>query len=414
MQSYYDVTEVPTASKRKRGSTKPPRKRGRIETSHKKSSDDMESFFSRFYGTENKPPDSDSDSESEEEPNEKPNVEELEKKVEELKKAGVKDVDDLILLGQSYHPRHNPRFYDLDLSLLHQLVEPLTSLRNLVGMHKVKQDIVSQIVFFVQELNKGDDHKKQDMLHTVITGPPGVGKTELGKILGRVYAKMGILKKGHMRVVKRADMIGKYLGHTAPKTQAAIDSCRGGVMFIDEAYALGNPEQRDLFAKECLDTLNQNLSERRDFLCIIAGYKDSLDQCFFAYNPGLRRRFSFHYDIEGYSAHELRDIFLLKVQQRNWTMNADDMEALSSFFVRNYRYFPRFGGDMETLFLKAQIFHGRRVMLLEKAHRKILTVDDMEGGFKLFVSARRYDEELPDNTDGASKSGSQMMIYHNK
>merc|ERR1711991_1200935 len=107
-----------------------------------------------------------------------------------------------------------------------------------------------------------------DMLHTVITGPPGVGKTELGRILGHIYKGMGVLKKGHLKIVKRSDLIGKYLGHTAAKTQDVIDECSGGVMFIDEAYSLCNKEGRDSFSKECIDTLNQNLTERRDFLCI--------------------------------------------------------------------------------------------------------------------------------------------------
>ena len=91
--------------------------------------------------------------------------------------------------------------------------------------------------------------------------------------------------KYEFKIVKRSDLIGKYLGHTAAKTQKVIDSCKGGVLFIDEAYSLGNPEGRDSFSKECIDTINQNLTENKaNLLCIIAGYKDALDKCFFAYN----------------------------------------------------------------------------------------------------------------------------------
>ena len=202
-------------------------------------------------------------------------------------------------------------------------------------MNKVKEDMVNQIVFFLQGFNKSDkcnecidcslgrecqQELNNDMLHTVITGPPGVGKTELGKILGQVYKEMGVLKKGTLKVVKRSDLIGKYLGHTAAKTQDVIDECSGGVMFIDEAYSLGNKEGRDSFSKECLDTLNQNLTERRDFLCIIAGYEESLDNCFFNYNEGLKRRFSFRYNITGYSAVELKQIFELKVKKESWNL----------------------------------------------------------------------------------------------
>jgi SpoVK/Ycf46/Vps4 family AAA+-type ATPase len=176
-------------------------------------------------------------------------------------------------------------------------------------MRSVKDNIINQIVFFLQGLNN-EDPDKNDMMHTVITGPPGVGKTELGKILGKVYKAMGILSSDKMKIVSRSDLVGKYLGHTAKKTQEVIDECKGGIMFIDEAYSLGNKEGRDSFAKECIDTINQNLTERRDFLCIIAGYRDALDDCFFSYNEGLKRRFSFRYDIEAYDANELKHIFI--------------------------------------------------------------------------------------------------------
>ena len=126
------------------------------------------------------------------------------------------------------------------------------------------------------------------------------------------------------RIVKRADLIGKYLGHTAAKTQEVIDSCKGGVLFIDEAYSLGNAEGRDSFSKECIDTLNQNLSENKNnLLCIIAGYKESLEKCFFSYNEGLNRRFSFRYNIEPYSAEQLRDIFLCKLREIKWDIKSE-------------------------------------------------------------------------------------------
>ena len=161
---------------------------------------------------------------------------------------------------------------------------------------------MNQIVFFLQGLNQKErcgscidcsynlpcpTNLNDDMLHTVITGSPGTGKTELGKILGKVYKAMGVLSNGTFHIAKRSDLIGRFQGHTAVKTQEFIDKCKGGVMFIDEAYSLGNKEQRDTFSKECIDTINQNLTERRDFLCIIAGYRKELNKCFFAYNPGL-------------------------------------------------------------------------------------------------------------------------------
>ena len=229
-----------------------------------------------------------------------------------------------------------------------------------------------------------------DMLHTVITGPPGVGKTVLGKILAKVYKEMGVLSKGHFTLVKRSDLVGKYLGHTAAKTQEKINECIGGVMFIDEAYSLGNNEGRDSFSKECLDTLNQNLTENRDLLVIIAGYADSLENSFFNMNEGLKRRFSFRYDIEKYTPGELMEIFLLKVENDDWNLSKNiDKKELLDFFDKNYDSFKNFGGDIETLLLNCKIMHCRRTLFIKPEERKIFTIEDIIGGLDNFVKHRK-------------------------
>lgn len=328
----------------------------------------------------------------------------------------IRDIHDLIELGKYYHCKNLTSYHDINLEILFYLIEPLTELSRLIGMQEVKQSMVDQILFFLQKLNHKDKCNKcidcimdnecsyktinEDMLHTVITGPPGVGKTELGKILGKVYKAMGVLTKGHVNIARRPDLVGKYLGQTAHRTQDFIDKCKGGVMFIDEAYSLGNPEGRDSFAKECIDTINQNLTERRDFLCIIAGYEKALEESFFSYNEGLKRRFSFRYEIKGYTYDELCEMFLLKINSEGWSYE-DDKDKLVDFFKKNIEEFPRFGGDIETLFLKAKIMHSRRIVFKEPSNRKKIILDDILKGFKNFSRHRREIEEnkLPPKID---------------
>lgn len=339
----------------------------------------------------------------------------------------IETIDDIIELGKKFHCKRNRKFNGIDMRILCNLVLPLTELRDLIGMKAVKQNIINQIIFFLEGFNKSDkcnncincahgvkcdNTKNNDMLHTVITGPPGVGKTELGRILGKVYKALGILSSDTMKIATRSDLIGKYLGHTAAKTQAFIDSCKGGVMFIDEAYSLGNPEGRDSFSKECLDTLNQNMSERRDFLVIIAGYKDALEKCFFNYNEGLKRRFSFRYEIDGYTSDEIMQIFKMKIQKGGWELESDvklgdtpetinekeeKNRALHLFFMENLKYFPHFGGDTETLFLNCKIYHAKRVFMGPESAKKVLTLEDINEAFQVFVGHRKYkkNDSLP-------------------
>lgn len=358
--------------------------------------------------------------------------------------SSISSINDLITLGKSYHCKKNTQYAGMNLRVLCNLVAPLTELSGMVGMESVKQHIVNQILFFLQgnhnsgKCNQCIDcvynlpclNSQTEMLHTAITGPPGVGKTEFGKILGKVYKEMGILSKGTFKLVTRADLIAGYLGQTAIKTQKVIDEARGGVLFIDEAYSLGNSELRDSFSKECIDTLNQNLSERRDFLCIIAGYEKELEKCFFNYNEGLRRRFSFRYNFVPYDYKELLQIFEKKINLSNWEIsykpNNDDSldvtnlkinqrDTILKLFKKNNTSFPNFGGDMETLLLNCKIAHTKRCTFSDR-ERRVITVGDIEEGLQSFVNHRKYHNKLKDthttvhNVDFTTNT----CIYSNK
>ena len=123
---------------------------------------------------------------------------------------------------------------------------------------------------------------------------------------------------GYLQRHRAASLVSSiFIPNTAAKTQKVINSANGGVLFIDEVYSLGNSEKRDSFAKECIDTINQNLTENKGkFLCIVAGYKEDIDSCFFSYNQGLERRFPIKYQLDGYDAIELYDIFKYKLNKQ--------------------------------------------------------------------------------------------------
>jgi len=287
----------------------------------------------------------------------------------------INNLSDLIELGKSYE---QGKKYSIDLQLLNKMVPSLENLNNMIGMKRVKYDIVDHIIFYLQKL----DNKNKDMLHTVIEGPPGVGKTELGKILAKIYLQMGILKNNIFKKVSRPDLVAKYLGQTAIKTEELIKSCTGGVMFIDEIYSLGNSEQIDSFSKEAIDTLNLKLTEmKNDFVCIVAGYPREIDECFFSYNPGLNSRFPIRFSIDPYTPKELLLIFKKIVKDNEWQV-VENIKL--EFFKKNYKEFKNYGRDMETLFSKCKRAHSRRIFTENDPIKKLINNDDLEEAFKMF------------------------------
>ena len=285
----------------------------------------------------------------------------------------------------------NGKRYSINLETLYKLRKPLTELKSMIGMEKVKDTIVDLVLYYIQKFEKGTS----DMLHTIIEGPPGVGKTEVGKILGKVFRAMGVISSDSFRIVTRTDLIGEYLGHTAAKTQKVFDEADGGVLFIDEAYSLGNEEKRDSFAKECIDTINMNLDKKKkNLIVIIAGYKKELERSFFSYNPGLKRRFPFVFSIDGYKPEQLKDIFLKKVGESQWSLNTEtlDDDKLVKFFKDNKDKFPHFGGDMETLFQACKLAHSKRTIGKHPKLKRKLIEKDILDGFDKFKNMRKKEE----------------------
>ena len=295
--------------------------------------------------------------------------------------AEINNISDLIDLCKKY-PLKDDIEYNIDMKTIHNIREPLEQLDEMIGMKKLKESIVNQILFFAQKLhinNKGGS----DFMHTVIYGPPGTGKTEIAKIMGRIFSKLNILSSGKFLKVTRADLIAGYLGQTAIKTKEVMQKCLGGVLFIDEAYSLGNNEKRDSFAKECIDTLCEGLSDYKDnLMVIIVGYKKELNDCFFNYNEGLNSRFTWRFHIDNYTPDELKSIFKKKVTDAGWEMKRD---IKVNWFKKNMDYFKYFGRDMETLFAKTKIAHSRRVFCKDKEEKTKITMVDLKKGLEMFL-----------------------------
>jgi SpoVK/Ycf46/Vps4 family AAA+-type ATPase len=274
--------------------------------------------------------------------------------------------------------------YNIDIRSLHEIKEPLEELDQMIGMNDLKNNIVEQILYFVQELHK-NKNSEGDFMHTVIYGPPGTGKTEIAKIMGKIYSKINVLSKGTFKKVTRSDLIAGYLGQTALKTRDVIKSALGGVLFIDEAYALGNPEKRDSFAKECIDTLCEALSDNKsDLMVIIAGYENELNDCFFNYNDGLDSRFTWRFKMDDYSYEDLYNIFSKKVRDIGWEIHENSGITIE-WFKKNKEHFKCYGRDIENILAKTKIAHSKRVFCKPENEKKKINLKDLENGFKKYL-----------------------------
>ena len=302
--------------------------------------------------------------------------------------AEINNIGDLLSLIDQYSDIKETK-YNINMKSLHKIKEPLNELNNMIGMKSLKENIVDQILFYIQNLHKttGDSKKvSNDFMHTVIYGPPGTGKTEIAKIMGKIFSKIGVLEKGTFKKVTRSDLIAGYLGQTAIKTTEVIKECLGGVLFIDEAYALGNQEKKDIFSKECIDTICEALSNHKDnLMVIIAGYETDLNDCFFNYNQGLNSRFTWRFKTDDYSGEDLYKIFIKKVHDDQWSFSENGDENITvKWFEKNKRFFKFYGRDIETLFGKVKIAHSRRVFCLDDNIKKKLTIKDIDKGLEMF------------------------------
>ncbi len=217
----------------------------------------------------------------------------------------------------------------------------LAKIEELVGMEEVKKNIkdhINYINFIKLRKEKGFEDSGKISLHSIFTGNPGTGKTTVVNMLGKLYKKMGLLSKGHVKEVDRSDLVAQYIGQTAPKVKKIIEEARGGILFIDEAYSLTRAkEDSNDFGHEVLEILLKEMSDGKgDIAVMCAGYPKEM-QTFIDSNPGLKSRFSHYFHFEDYMPEEMFAIAELAAKKKDVTITAEAKTYMEEMLVEVYR-----------------------------------------------------------------------------
>ncbi|MDF1698283.1 MAG: AAA family ATPase [Saprospiraceae bacterium] len=268
--------------------------------------------------------------------------------------------------------------------------EVMAKLDKLVGLQEIKtkvKDHAQYIKFLNLRKEKGFKEDDRINIHSVFRGNPGTGKTTVAKMMGQLYHKMGLLKKGHVHEVDRVDLVGEYIGQTAPKVKEAIAKARGGVLFIDEAYALArsNDDSKD-FGREVIEILVKEMSNGTgDFAVIVAGYPKEMTN-FIDSNPGLRSRFKHYFEFRDYTPQELLQIADLAARDKEIDFDPKAQVVLDDIITEEYRRRSVSFGNaryVHDLLDKAKINLGLRIMARKNPDKlslgdlKRITLKDM-------------------------------------
>jgi probable Rubsico expression protein CbbX len=215
-------------------------------------------------------------------------------------------------------------------------------------------------------------------LHMCFTGNPGTGKTTVALRMAQILHRLGYVEKGHLVSVSREELVGQYVGHTAPKTKDVLKRAYGGVLFIDEAYYLHRPENERDYGQEAIEILLQVMENERDKLVVIlAGYKDRMDQ-FFASNPGMASRVTHHVDFPDYTRDELMEIAQRMLERQDYRLSDAAEQAFREYLDRRMRM-PRFahGRSTRNAIDRARLRHASRLFDSGKPpdHDELMTIE---------------------------------------
>lgn len=247
--------------------------------------------------------------------------------------------------------------------------ELMLGMEELIGLTDVKQkvrDHANYIKFLQLRENKGFQEEEEINVHSVFIGNPGTGKTTVASMMGKLYKKMGLVSKGHVHEVDRVDLVGEYIGQTAPKVKEAIEKARGGVLFIDEAYALArsNDDSKD-FGREVIEILLKEMSNGPgDLVVIVAGYPKEMTH-FLNSNPGLKSRFKLYFEFADYIPQELIKISKFACLEKEVILNPEASDKLDQLIIEAFRSRDRTFGNARFVFdliEEAKLNLGLRIM----------------------------------------------------
>lgn len=281
----------------------------------------------------------------------------------------------------------------------------LKELDDLIGLDSIKKKVkeyTTYLNFIKLRKEKGFEDTDKINLHAVFTGNPGTGKTTVAKMLGKIYHELGLLSKGHVIEADRSDLVAEYIGQTAPKTKEAIKKAKGGILFIDEAYALArkNDDSKD-FGKEAIEILLKEMSDGDgDLAIIVAGYPEEMNS-FLESNPGLKSRFSMHYEFPDYTPQELMQIADYTAAKRAISFSTDARDTLYKKLVDSYRERDKTFGNaryVNSLIDESKMNMGLRIMQggnpgdLTKEQLSTISSDDI---LKIFGAKSRNIADIP-------------------
>ncbi|MDP9239070.1 MAG: CbbX protein [Actinomycetota bacterium] len=272
----------------------------------------------------------------------------------------------------------------------------------LVGLIPVKTRIreISSLLLVDRMRNRFGLSAVRPALHMCFTGSPGTGKTTVALRMAELLHGMGYLRRGHLVSVTRDDLVGQYVGHTAPKTKEVLKRAMGGVLFIDEAYYLYKEDNERDYGAESIEILLQVMENQRDDLVVIlAGYKDRMDD-FFHSNPGMSSRIAHHIDFPDYTIEELAAIGALIATEHQYQMSDETEKVFRDYLQRRIGQ-PRFANarSVRNAIERARLRHANRLVSEPGAKvtkRQLITLEPAD-----FLASRVFKDDAPDDdTDG--------------